>query len=67
VGAIASDAAGQAGARGTGAAPTVAPGRPGLVAVLLAQNTLVITVRSFPFDRAAEADRISQCGHLRGS
>jgi hypothetical protein len=37
------------------------------VAVLLAQNTLVITVRSFPFDRAAEADRISQCGHLRGS
>ena len=36
------------------------------VAGLLAQNTLVIKVQTFPFDRAAEAYRISQGGHVRG-
>jgi len=37
-----------------------------LVADLLAQNKLVITVQTFPFERAAEAYRISQDGHVRG-
>jgi hypothetical protein len=36
------------------------------VADLLAQNKLVIKVQTFPFDRAAEAYRISQGGHVRG-
>ena len=39
---------------------------PGEVADLLAQNKLVIKVQTFPFDRAAEAYRISQGGHVRG-
>ena len=33
---------------------------------LLAQSALVIKVQTFPLDRAAEAHRISQAGHLRG-
>jgi len=37
-----------------------------LVADLLAQNKLVITVQTFPFERAAEAYRISKDGHVRG-
>jgi hypothetical protein len=37
-----------------------------LVADLLAQNTLVIKVQTFPFALAAEAYRISQSGHVRG-
>jgi NADPH:quinone reductase-like Zn-dependent oxidoreductase len=37
-----------------------------LVADLLDQNRLVIAVQTFPFDRAAEAYRISQGGHVRG-
>ena len=36
------------------------------VAELLAQNKLVIKVQTFPFDRAAEAYRISLDGHVRG-
>ena len=32
------------------------------MAELLAQNRLVIKVQTFPFDRAAEAYRISQSG-----
>jgi NADPH:quinone reductase-like Zn-dependent oxidoreductase len=36
------------------------------VADLLAQNKLVLKVQTFPFDRAAEAYRISQSGHVRG-
>ena len=36
------------------------------VAGLLAQNKLVIKVQTFPFDRAAEAYRISLGGHVRG-
>jgi D-arabinose 1-dehydrogenase-like Zn-dependent alcohol dehydrogenase len=37
-----------------------------LTADLLAQNKVVIKVQTFPFDRAAEAYRISQSGHVRG-
>ena len=36
------------------------------VAELLAQNKVVIKVQTFPFDRTAEAYRISQGGHVRG-
>ena len=64
---IANRAAGAAGARVTGgdadSRPTEALHE---VADLLAQNKLVIKVQTFPFDRAAEAYRISQGGHLRG-
>jgi NADPH:quinone reductase-like Zn-dependent oxidoreductase len=64
---IANFAAAQAGARVTGGG---ADSRPmdalTLVAELLAQNKLVIKVQTFPFDRAAEAYRISQGGHVRG-
>jgi NADPH:quinone reductase-like Zn-dependent oxidoreductase len=65
---IANFAAGQAGAR-------VTSGRTGdsrpmealaEVAGLLAQNKVVIKIQMFPFDRAAEAYRISQAGHVRG-
>lgn len=37
-----------------------------LVAELLEKNQLVISVQTFPFERAAEAYRISQDGHVRG-
>lgn len=37
-----------------------------LVAQLLEQNALVVKVQTFPFERAAEAYRISQAGHVRG-
>lgn len=36
------------------------------VADMLAQNKVVMKVQTFPFDRAAEAYRISEGGHLRG-
>ena len=64
---IANFAAGQAGARVTGGGADSHP-MPALahVAELLAQNKLVIKVQTFPFDRAAEAYRISQSGHVRG-
>jgi NADPH:quinone reductase-like Zn-dependent oxidoreductase len=64
---IANFAAGEVGARVTGGA---ADGRPmealAEVAQLLAKNKLVIKVQTFPFDRAIEAYRISQDGHVRG-
>lgn len=64
---IANFTAGQAGARVTSGG---ADGRPvqalAQVAELLAQNKLVIKVQTFPFDRAAEAYRVSQGGHVRG-
>ena len=64
---IANFAADQVGARVTGGG---ADGRPtealAEVANLLAQNKLVIKVQTFPFDRAAEAYRISEAGHVRG-
>ena len=60
------DAAG-AGARVTGGGGDSRPMEAlALVADLLAQNKLVIAVQTFPFERAAEAYRISQGGHVRG-
>jgi NADPH:quinone reductase-like Zn-dependent oxidoreductase len=64
---IANFAAGQAGARVTGGDADSHPMHAlAQVAELLAQNKLVIKVQTFPFDRAADAYRISQTGHLRG-
>jgi NADPH:quinone reductase-like Zn-dependent oxidoreductase len=64
---IANYAAGQAGARVTGGGADSHPMKAlALVAELLAENKLVIKVQTFPFDRAAEAYRISQSGHVRG-
>jgi NADPH:quinone reductase-like Zn-dependent oxidoreductase len=64
---IANFAAGEAGARVTGGS---ADGQPmqalALVAELLAQNKLVIKAQTYPFERAADAERISQAGHVRG-
>ena len=64
---VANFAAGRAGARVTGGGADSQPMRAlAQVADLLAQNKLVIKVQTFPFDRAAEAYRISQAGHVRG-
>jgi NADPH:quinone reductase-like Zn-dependent oxidoreductase len=63
---IANYAAGQAGARVTGGADSRPMEALAEVAELLEQNKLVIKVQTFPFDRAAEAYRISQAGHVRG-
>jgi NADPH:quinone reductase-like Zn-dependent oxidoreductase len=64
---IANYAAGQAGARVTGGGADSRPMEAlAQVAELLAQSKLVIKVQTFPFDRAAEAYRISQAGHVRG-
>jgi NADPH:quinone reductase-like Zn-dependent oxidoreductase len=64
---IANYTAGQAGARVTGGGADSHPMEAlAEVAELLAQNQLVIKVQTFPFDRAAEAYRISQSGHVRG-
>jgi NADPH:quinone reductase-like Zn-dependent oxidoreductase len=64
---IANYTAGQAGARVTGGGADSHPMEAlAEVADLLAQNKLVIKVQTFPFDRAAEAYRISQSGHVRG-
>ena len=64
---IANYTAGQAGARVTGGGADSQPMQAlAQVAELLAQNKLVIKVQTFPFDRAAEAYRISQSGHVRG-
>jgi len=64
---IANFAAGEAGVRVTGGgADSRAPEALDEVADLLAQNKIVIKVQTFPFERAAEAYRISLTGHLRG-
>jgi NADPH:quinone reductase-like Zn-dependent oxidoreductase len=64
---IANFAAGQAGARVTGGGADSKPMEAlAEVAELLAKNKLVIKVQTFPFDRAIEAYRISQDGHVRG-
>jgi NADPH:quinone reductase-like Zn-dependent oxidoreductase len=64
---IANFAAGQAGARVTGGGADSRPMQAlAEVAELLARNKLVIKVQTYPFDRAAEAYRISQGGHVRG-
>jgi hypothetical protein len=57
----------QAGAQVTGGGADSRPMEAlALVAELLGQNKLVIKVQTFPFDRAADAYRISQGGHVRG-
>jgi NADPH:quinone reductase-like Zn-dependent oxidoreductase len=64
---IANYAAGQAGARVSGGGADSHPMQAlAQVAELLAQNKLVLKVQTFPFDRAAEAYRLSQSGHVRG-
>lgn len=64
---IANFTAGQAGARVTGGGADSRHAQAfALVAELLTQNKLVIKVQTFPFDRAAEAYRVSQGGHVRG-
>jgi NADPH:quinone reductase-like Zn-dependent oxidoreductase len=64
---IANFAAGQAGARVSGGGADSRPMQAlAEVAELLAQNKLVIKVQTFPFDRAADAYRISHSGHVRG-
>ena len=64
---IANFTAAQAGARVTGGDADSSPMQAlAEVAGLLAQNKLVIKVRTYPFGRAAEAYRISQSGHVRG-
>jgi NADPH:quinone reductase-like Zn-dependent oxidoreductase len=64
---IANFAAGQAGARVTGGDGDSRPMEAlAEAADLLAQNQIVIKVQTFPFERAAEAYRISQAGHVRG-
>jgi NADPH:quinone reductase-like Zn-dependent oxidoreductase len=64
---IANFTAGQTGARvsggGADSRPTEALQE---VADLLKENKVVIKVQTFPFDRAVEAYRVSQGGHLRG-
>jgi len=49
-----------------GGADSRAPEALDEVADLLVQNKIVIKVQTFPFERAAEAYRISLTGHLRG-
>jgi NADPH:quinone reductase-like Zn-dependent oxidoreductase len=64
---IANFTAAQAGARVTGGGADSHPMEAlAQVAELLAQNKIVIKVQTFPFDRAADAYRISQGGHVRG-
>jgi len=64
---IANFAAGEDGARVTGGGPDSKPmSALAEVAELLAANKLVMKVQTFPFERAAEAYRISQDGHVRG-
>ena len=64
---IANFAAAEAGVRVTGGgADSRAPEALDEVADLLVQNKIVIKVQTFPFERAAEAYRISLTGHLRG-
>ena len=64
---IANFAASQAGAQVTGGGADSRPAQAlAQVAELLAQNKVVIKAQTYPFNRAAEAYRISQSGHVRG-
>jgi NADPH:quinone reductase-like Zn-dependent oxidoreductase len=64
---IANFAATEAGARVTGGGQDSRPRAAfAEVADLLADNRLTILVQTFPFERAAEAYRISAGGHVRG-
>jgi len=64
---IANFSAGEAGAQVTGGGGDSKPWDAfAEVAELLKENKLVVKVQTFPFDRAAEAYRISESGHVRG-
>ena len=64
---IANFAAADAGARVTGGSEDSQPMKAlAETAALLEQNKLVVKVQTFPLDRAEEAYRISEGGHLRG-
>jgi NADPH:quinone reductase-like Zn-dependent oxidoreductase len=64
---IANYGAAQAGVRVTGGGADSQPMEAlAETAQLLEQNAVVIKVQTFPFDRAVEAYRISQSGHVRG-
>ena len=64
---IANYGAASAGARVTGGGANSQPMKAlAEAAELLEQNKLVVKVQTFPLDRAAEAHRISEAGHLRG-
>ena len=64
---IANFSAAEAGAQVTGGGADSRPMEAlAEVAQLLQQNKLVIKTQTYPFDRAAEAYRISQSGHVRG-
>jgi D-arabinose 1-dehydrogenase-like Zn-dependent alcohol dehydrogenase len=64
---IANFGATEAGARVTGGEADSRPMEAlAEVAALLEENKLVIKVQTFPFERAVEAYRISQAGHVRG-
>jgi NADPH:quinone reductase-like Zn-dependent oxidoreductase len=64
---IANYGAAESGARFTGGGPDSQPMKAfAEVAELLQQNKLVVKVQTFPLERAAEAYRISEAGHLRG-
>lgn len=64
---IANFAAGEAGARVTGGGADSHPEAAlAMVSDLLATNRLVVKTQTFPFDRAADAYRISQAGHVSG-
>ncbi len=64
---IANFTAGEAGAQVTGGGADSSPWDAlAQVAEMLTQNKLVVKVQTFPFDRAAEAYRISLGGHVRG-
>ena len=64
---IANFAAGKTGVRVTGGGADSRPTEAmALMADLLAENKVVIRAQTFPFERAAEAYRISKGGHVRG-
>ena len=63
---IANFAASQAGARSLVAAGSRPLQALAEAAGLLEKNKLSIKVQTFPFDRAAEAYRVSQSSHVRG-
>jgi NADPH:quinone reductase-like Zn-dependent oxidoreductase len=64
---IANWGAASAGARVTGGSQDSQPMKAmAETAELLEQNKLVVKVQTFPLDRAAEAHRISESGHVRG-
>ena len=64
---IANYGAARSGARLTGGGADSQPMKAlAETAELLEQNKLVVKVQTFPLERAAEAHRISEAGHVRG-